>query len=145
MAVFENQAHPSRRRVFARVLSFDLECPHCGTIDCVRTRSRLPWLNASPRFHIFRSRWRCRACRRVYAVGLALWPASRAGNRPRGDRRPLDTRPSLTQIMQMRQVLGLVRGQSRGWHDEVNLICICGADADGEHTPDCPLADANMW
>lgn len=24
-------------------------------------------------------------------------------------------------------------------------ICICGADRDAEHTPDCPLADANMW
>ena len=141
----EAAARSLRRRVFARVLSFDLECPHCGTIDCVRATSRLPWLNASPRFHIVRSRWRCRACRRVYAVGLALWPVRRAGNRPRGDRRPLDTRPSLTQIMQMRQVLGLVRGQSRGWHDEVNLICICGADEDSEHTPDCPLADANMW
>jgi len=25
------------------------------------------------------------------------------------------------------------------------LICICGADEDAEHTPDYPLAEANMW
>jgi hypothetical protein len=24
-------------------------------------------------------------------------------------------------------------------------ICLCGADEDGAHAADCPLADANMW
>jgi hypothetical protein len=24
-------------------------------------------------------------------------------------------------------------------------ICICGANEDAEHTPDCPLADGNLW
>ncbi len=41
----------------------------------------------------------------------------------------------------MRQLLGVVGQRTVGWCDEVNLICVCGADEDAEHTPDCPLAD----
>ncbi len=55
--------------------------------------------------------------------------------------RPPDTWPTLPQIMQMRQRLGFVGQQTVGWCDEVNLICVCGANEDAEHTPDCPLAD----
>jgi hypothetical protein len=28
--------------------------------------------------------------------------------------------------------------------EQLNLICICGADEDGEHTLDCPLADESF-
>ena len=79
--------------------------------------------------------------------GLVLWPVRRAGNRPR-DRwngHPPDTRPSLRQIMAMRQLLGFVGQQSVGWYEEVNVICVCGAEGDADHAPECPLADANMW
>jgi hypothetical protein len=31
-----------------------------------------------------------------------------------------------------------------GLHQEA-LICLCGADENAEHAPDCPLADANLW
>ena len=125
-------------------------CVASGDADATPTlrhnRLRPDWYGSpSPRFHIFRYRWRCRACRRVYTVGLVLWPATRAGNFPRGGGRPPDTFPSVLQCMQMREILGLIRQQSCGWHQEVNLICICGADEDTDHTPDCPLADANRW
>ena len=44
--------------------------------------------------------------------------------------------------MEMRQLLGFAGQQTVGWcDDEVNLICLCGADEDAEHMPDCPLAD----
>ena len=131
----ETPVGPLRRHVFARVLSFDVECPNCGAVDCVRTGRQL-----SPRFHPFRSRWRCRDCRRIYAVGLLLSPVRRAGNHRRNGGFPLDTRPTLRQLGEMRRVLGLLREQSVGWYDGVNLICICGADEDAEHTSDCPLA-----
>ncbi len=55
--------------------------------------------------------------------------------------RPPDTRPTLPQIIEMRQLLGFVGQQTVGWYDEVNLICVCGADEDAEHATDCPLAD----
>jgi hypothetical protein len=29
--------------------------------------------------------------------------------------------------------------ESAALHQDVNLICICDADEDGEHAPDCPL------
>ena len=46
--------------------------------------------------------------------------------------------------MEMRQLLGVVGQQTVGWCDEVNLICVCGADENAEHTPDCPLADDRL-
>jgi hypothetical protein len=73
-------------------------------------------------------------------VGLALWPVRRAGNRPRPDGRPVDTIPSYAQIAQLHELYGLVRAQSRGWHEQVNLICTCGS-VDDDHRPDCPLSE----
>jgi hypothetical protein len=94
--------------------------------------------HATVRF--WRSRWRCRACRRVYCVGLALWPARRTGNRLRyADGRPVDTIPSRAQIDGLNELYGLVRAQSRGWRQPVNLICTCGVSVDDDHRPDCPL------
>ena len=39
-----------------------------------------------------------------------------------------------------RRAYGRVRGQSRGWYEEVNLICNCGS-VDDDHRPDCPLSE----
>jgi hypothetical protein len=129
---------PPPSRTFARLVSFDVACPNCGTVDCVRSASGQPWWKGTRGFDLWRSRWRCRACRRIYAVGLALWPVRRAGNRPRPDGRPVDTIPSYAQIEQLNELHGLVRAQSRGWHEQVNLICTCGSVGD-DHRPDCPL------
>jgi len=62
-----NREPSAPRLTFARVLSFDLACPNCGTVDCVRSNSSLPWWKGTRQFNAWRSRWRCRACRRVYA------------------------------------------------------------------------------
>jgi hypothetical protein len=77
----------------------------------------------------------------VFAVGLAIWPVRRAGNRPRfGDGRPVDTIPTRAQIAELNELYGLTREQSRGWREPVNLICNCHA-VDGDHAPTCPLSE----
>jgi hypothetical protein len=72
---------------------------------------------------------------------LALWPVRRAGNVPRPDGRPVDTIPNEFQRFDLNELYGLMRSQSRGWREPVNLICNCPA-FDGEHARGCPLA---MW
>ena len=140
---------PPPARTFARLVGFDLACPNCGAVDCVRSASGLPWWKGARRFDSWRSRWRCRACRRVFVVGLAIWPARRTGNAqqrpfdrplndPGRDSRPADTIPSRAQIEELNELHGLVRAQARGWREPVNLICICGS-TDDDHRPDCPL------
>jgi hypothetical protein len=118
------------RRTFARLTAFDLACPNCGTVDSVS--SLRPWWKRKTNFDPWRSRWRCRRCRRVFAVGVVLWPASRAGNRPR-EARPLDTIPT------GQELLGLQMAAERGWADPVNLTCEC---IDGRSSPACPLHGA---
>jgi hypothetical protein len=115
------------RRTFARVTSFDLACPVCCAIDSVSCLQ--PWWRRKANFDPWRSRWRCRRCRRVFAVGLALWPVRRAGNRPR-EARPADTIPT------KQELLGLMLVCERGWGDPVNLACAC---VDGQSSPGCPL------
>ena len=114
------------RRTFARLTAFDVACPQCGTVDSVS--SVRPWWKRKTNFDPWRSRWRCRTCRRVYAVGLALWPVSRAGNRPR-EARPIDTIPT------KQELLGLQLAAERGWNDPVNLTCECVGSASAA----CPL------
>ena len=114
------------RRTFARLTAFDLACPNCGTVDCVSAVR--PWWRRKTNFDPWRSRWRCRSCRRVFAVGIALWPVSTAGNRPR-EGRPVDTIPT------KHELLGLQQTAQRGWCDPVNLTRDCvGTDSSG-----CPL------
>jgi hypothetical protein len=119
------------RRTFARLTAFDLACPVCGTVDSVS--SLRPWWKRKANFDPWRSRWRCRVCRRVFAVGVVLWPASRAGNRPR-EGRPLDTIPTSEEL------LGLQVAAERGWGDAVNVTCEC---VDGQSSPACPLHGAD--
>jgi hypothetical protein len=115
------------RRTFARLTAFDVACPQCGTVDSV---SRLrPWWKRKANFNPWTSRWRCRVCRRVFAVGVVFWPTSRAGNRPR-EARPVDTIPTREEL------LGLQVAAERSWGDPVNLACECG---DGPFSPACPL------
>jgi hypothetical protein len=114
------------RRTFARLTAFDVACPNCGTVDCVQ-RGRL-WWTRKTNFDPWRSRWRCRVCRRVFAVGVVLWPVSRAGNRPR-EARPADTIPT------KQELLGLLQVAERGWNDPVNLTCECM----GTSSAGCPL------
>ena len=63
-------------RFFARLESFDLECPHCGKVYQVRVRGlhrpsqRQHWDPSTARF-------RCTAkggCQRRYVLGMVAWP-----------------------------------------------------------------------
>jgi hypothetical protein len=119
------------RRTFARLTAFDVACPQCGTVDSVS--SLRPWWKRKANFDPWRSRWQCRRCRRVFAVGVVLWPTSRAGNRPR-EARPPDTIPT------PQELLGLQLAVKRGWGDAVNLTCEC---MDGGSSPDCPVHGPN--
>jgi len=122
----------STRRTFARLSAFDVSCPNCGTVDSV-SAIRPWWKKKAKNFDAWRSRWTCRVCRRTFAVGIAFWPVTKAGNRP-FEARPLDTIPTVPEL------LGLKMAVTRGWGDPVNLSCSC---QEGQASPDCPLHAAD--
>jgi hypothetical protein len=111
------------------VNGFDLECPHCGVVDCVHFGR--PWRKHQKHFDGWRHRWKCRACRRVFAVGLAIWPVRRAPS-PRGHR-PVDTIPTRSELH------GLRLAYDRGPDDPTNIACDCF----GTDTSECALHGDN--
>ena len=125
-----------RRHVFARPISFDLECPHCGSVDSIG-RSRRPWKTFG-HYNPITSKWLCPTCRRLFKIGLAIWPVSRTGNRQRGIARSADTIPSERELQSLRQLSGIVRVQSRGRGAPVNLIACPCLDRD-DFDPACPF------
>src|SRR4029450_1699526 len=125
----ESASRTIGRRTFARLSAFDLACPRCGSVDSVSSLRH--WWTKKTNFDPPRSRWRCRVCRRVFALGIVCWPVSRAGNRPR-EARPSDTIPT------KRELLGLLQVKERGWGDAVNLACEC----EGTDAANCPLHGA---
>jgi hypothetical protein len=127
---------PPRPSVFARVTAFSLECPHCCTLDVVRTGRR--W--GSPNFNPLTNRWICRACRRLFAVGLAVRPVSPTGNRSPKAVVPLDCLPQPDQRAALWQLQNraLVRKTAHRSGNPVNLLgcpCLDREDVD----PDCPF------
>lgn len=123
-----------RRYVFARPVAFDLECPRCGAVDVARRHH--PWWRRRENFNAVTRRWRCRTCRQIWAVGLALWPVRRTGNRQKGPVRPADVRPKPDQLPELRELYGIVRRQPRGRGDPVNLVCHC---LERDVDPACPF------
>lgn len=82
-------------RFFARLRSFDLECPHCGQVYSVTDRK--PTSNYDPRtgrFHCNR-----KDCNRRYILGVLAWPITAGG----GSATPEDQVPSPRQLVQMRR------------------------------------------
>lgn len=85
-------------RFFARLQSFDLECPHCGTVYQIRMKPRRdqnwdPWTG----------RFTCTVpdCRRVYVLGMLAWPivgAPHVASAP-----PADQVPGPRELAQMRK------------------------------------------
>jgi hypothetical protein len=117
---------------------FALECPDCGTVDLVRDGGRR-W--RSPNFNPVTRRWMCRHCRRLFAIGLAVWPVAHTGNRPRrGNRQPPwppDTQSKPEHWPALRQLYGAVRQPARRGA-LVNLMdCPC-LDRD-DIDPACPF------
>lgn len=94
-------------RFFARLVSFDLECPHCGDVYSVRggtarkkgTGSRDYDANWDP----MTGRFKCtnKLCGRVYLLGMLAWPIIRAPHVASAT--PEDQVPSPRQLAQMRR------------------------------------------
>ena len=134
---------PEVLRFFGRVLSFDVECPACGTILEARTfalerdltgqhRRHLPW-------NVVTGRFRCRTCERIYATGLLLYEVAQergTGGAPPSDRHPT---PKQREAMRARRDALLVLGRKARGGDALNLAitapCVC---AEG-WSPDCPV------
>lgn len=88
-------------RFFARLVSFDIECPHCGTIYQVRyvgRRRRNP-LGAA-QWDPWTARLQCGTCRRSYVLGVVAWPIRRGINTANAP--PRDQVPSPRQLAQLR-------------------------------------------
>lgn len=84
------------KRFYARVQSFDMECPHCGSMAVVRMgNSTAPeqrqW---SPRRAVFQ----CLKCERQYLIGLLAWSLPRGQN---AHARPMDQIPGPRELDQM--------------------------------------------
>ena len=85
-------------KFFARLASFDLECPHCGTVYQVRIGTKRD-VNWDP----FTARFTCtqKGCARVYVLGMLAWPIKKA---PRvASATPEDQVPGPRQLAQMRK------------------------------------------
>lgn len=89
-------------RFFARLLSFDLECPHCGSVYQIRDTHMKRGPRLKRAWSPLIGRFTCSHpdCRRVYILGIVAWPVSGgiAGQQP-----PEDQVPSPRQLAQMRK------------------------------------------
>lgn len=89
-------------RFFARLLSFDLECPHCGSVYTIRTGFSRRLAKAQPFWDPWTGRFSCtnKMCARVYVLGILAWPIAAA---PRvATQTPSDQVPHPRQLAQMR-------------------------------------------
>ena len=95
-------------RFFARLASFDLECPHCGAVYQVRVRG-LQRPSQRRYWDSFTARFQCTAkggCQRRYVLGIVAWPI---GTGPSAASAPPED-----QVPSPRQ-LGLMRKEGGGW------------------------------
>ncbi len=141
-------------RLFGRVDRFTVECPRCAQLISAHFDRRMPIghvrraeaTKARPStrrnskdlvYNPLTSRLCCPRCRRIWAVGLLLYPVH---ERSQGQQ-PDDTRPSWQQLLELRQLGGafLANKPIRG-RDSVNLYveapCTCER---GRIAPDCPV------
>jgi predicted RNA-binding Zn-ribbon protein involved in translation (DUF1610 family) len=67
-------------RFFARLHSFDLECPHCGDVYVVRMGSTRKRSEKHPNWDPTTGRFTCtnKDCGRVYVLGILAWPIVKA-------------------------------------------------------------------
>lgn len=85
------------QRFFARVLAFDLECPHCGTVYQIRPRRK------NVNFDPWTGRFTCTnaECTRTYVIGVLAWPIGKGGGA--ATMTPEDQVPTPRQIGQLRK------------------------------------------
>ena len=89
-------------RFFARLGSFDLECPHCGDVYQVRVGAARQKSTMHQNWNPETARFRCtnKLCNRQYILGIVAWPVS--GGKV-GTATPEDQVPSPRQLAQMRK------------------------------------------
>ena len=91
------------QRFFARPLSFDMECPHCGDVYSIRMAGARKSHTKDPNWDTLTARFTCTntACARSYVLGIVAWPiiaSPRVASSP-----PMDQVPSPRQLAQMRK------------------------------------------
>lgn len=98
---------PKATRFFARLASFDLECPACGHVFQVRMRPNAhPDARGRGVFDWTTARFRCSACTRVYILGMLAWPI--------GPSKGVATTTPRDQVSNARQ-LSALRKEGQGW------------------------------
>lgn len=143
---------PDTLRLFARIDRFTCECPRCGQIirahfdaPISQVRRKLAQRVRESRNHggqrltynPLTSRLRCPSCKRVFGVGLLLYPVHERAQA----RQPYDTQPTYRQLAALRQQGGgfLLSRPIKG-RDSVNVvtqgICRC---LFGRVDPICPV------
>jgi rubredoxin len=92
------------QRFFARVRSFDLECPHCGLVYRIRKDTRPNvWNPRTARFCCLDRD--AGGCQRSYVIGVLAWPVEIGGGHM-GNVPPADQVPGPRQLAQLRQEAG---------------------------------------
>jgi len=141
---------PDGVRFFARVDRFVCECPACGHLihayfdhpAKVRRQEAQRKRPSAPRRHVYNpltSRVCCPLCRRIWAVGLILYPVARRAP----SKQPTDQKPTYRQLLALRQYAGgILAEQVRQGDDAVNVAicadCTC-PDSYGAWAPACPI------
>lgn len=95
-------------RFFARLMSFDLECPKCGEVYSIRAGNNRRLKTKSPNWDATTGRFTCTTsdCGKVYVLGILAWPvkaASYVASQP-----PIDQVPNPRQLAKMRR-------EGQGW------------------------------
>lgn len=90
------------QRFFARLHSFDLECPRCGDVYVIRLAKKKT-SQPSPHWDPWTARFTCTnsACGKTYLLGILAWPivsAPRVASSP-----PADQVPNERQLAQLRK------------------------------------------
>lgn len=95
-------------RFFARLISFDLECPHCGDVYSIRSGRRRQAAERDPNWDPSTGRFRCtnKQCGRNYVLGILAWPIGRGAGTA--------TITPTDQVPSPRQLAGL-RKEGGGW------------------------------
>lgn len=139
-------ATPPGTRLFARLDRFHCECPQCGTLliaskDPKKASGyRAVGHRAATQYNPLTSRLTCSNCRRVWGVGLVLWPVRQGRS---SSTIPEDHRPTRKQLAQLRQyTVGIAPDQDICQGDPLNLAidgeCTC-PDVEGGWRRSCPV------
>lgn len=110
--VARRAVHPHPRelgatRFFARLISFDLECPRCGKVFTIRrlNRHKLATVvldEAAHTWNPFSARFTCTGkdgCQKIYVLGLLAWEPPKGA---RSGALPADQVPLMRQLAELR-------------------------------------------